>query len=189
MRAREFVREVGPYQSSKDFAASHPSPSVMDEPTRADQERAQAIEPMYPETWIAPELRSAGAAVRGMAGRRKYDPVDIVDRITPDIMKPTKPFQGPAPEIGANLKKYPSVTLSPAERAAKRAEYVGRETAEKGKQELERLGSFIVNPYDTVVPPHQTKEKSNGQTKNDLKQTGTYQSGEKNQPRRPQTKN
>lgn len=157
MRAREFVREVGPYQSSKDFAASHPSPSVMDEPTRTDQERAQAIEPVYPETWVAPELRGAGAAVRGMAGRRRYDPVDIVDRITPDIMKPTKPFQGPAPEIGANLKKYPYVTLSPAERAAKRREYLGRETTEKGKQELERLGSFIVNPYDTVVPPQQQR--------------------------------
>ena len=174
MRAREFIGEAGPYQSARDFAASHPSPSVMNQPTRADQERSQAIEPVYPETWIAPELRGAGAAVRGMSGRRKYDPVDIVDRITPDIMKPTKPFQGPTPEIGSNLKKYPNLIASPAERAAKRRDYVGRETAEKGKQELERLGSFIVNPYDTVIPPQQTKEKTNGQAKNYQQQTRTY---------------
>ena len=171
MRAREFIREAGPYQSAKDFAATHPSTSVMDQPTRADQERAQAIEPIYPETWVAPELRGAGgvvgSAIRGGGWkRRKYDPVDIVDRITPDIMKPAKPFQGPAPEIGANLKKYPTVTLSPAERAAKRAAHTERETANALGQELDRVGSFIVNPYDTVIPPQQPKEKTNGQSKN-----------------------
>jgi hypothetical protein len=159
MRAKEFIREAGLYQSAQDFAKSHPSRSVMDEPSRTDQERAQAIEPVYPETWVAPELRGAGAAVSGMARRPKYDPVDIIDRITPDIMKPGKPFRGPAPEIGSNLRKYPNVILSPAERAAKRAEYTSREAGEAGKQGLERLGSFIVNPYDTVIPPDQSSGK------------------------------